>query len=85
MATFANVHQEGQKVSQSDVNPDDLQQQNARKNAPLTPAELSRPTNIQRIQQKKSQVKTLPRSKKLEKLSVYSSCKVILKLLQHFL
>jgi len=59
-----------------DTSQEDLQQQNARKNVPLTPGELSRPTNIQRIQQKKQQVKALPKVKKLEKLAVYSSCKV---------
>ena len=53
------------------------EQQNNKKSAPLTPGELSRPTNIQRIQQKKTQVKALSRVKKLEKLAVYSSCKVI--------
>lgn len=47
-----------------------------KKTLPLTPGELSRPTNIQRIQQKKTQVKSMPRLKKLEKLAVYSSCKV---------
>eukprot|EP00794_Sanderia_malayensis_P003814 gene3814-4343_t len=41
----------------------------------ITPAELTRPSNIQRILQKKAQVKAYPRLKKLEKLGVYSSCK----------
>ena len=36
----------------------------------------SRPNNLQRIAQKKQQVRSFPRSKKLEKLAVYSSCKV---------
>ena len=36
----------------------------------------SRPNNLQRIAQKKQQVRSFPRPKKLEKLAVYSSCKV---------
>ena len=42
----------------------------------ITPSELSRPVNLQRIAQRKAQIKTYPVRKKLEKLSVYSSCKV---------
>ena len=38
--------------------------------------DTSRPNNLQRIAQKKQQVRSFPRSKKLEKLAVYSSCKV---------
>ena len=38
--------------------------------------EMSRPSNLQRIAQKKNQVRNYPRTKKLEKLAVYSSCKV---------
>ena len=38
--------------------------------------EMSRPNNLQRIAQKKSQVRNYARNKKLEKLAVYSSCKV---------
>lgn len=37
--------------------------------------ESSRQNNLQRIAQKKAHVKSWPRSKKLEKLAVYSSCK----------
>ncbi|KAG1653006.1 Histone acetyltransferase KAT2A [Nymphon striatum] len=37
--------------------------------------ESSRQSNLIRIAQKKRQVKTWPRSKKLEKLAIYSSCK----------
>ena len=40
--------------------------------------EMSRPSNLQRIAQKKNQVRNYPRTKKLEKLAVYSSCKVSL-------
>ena len=65
----------GRSSSTSEASNDE--QQNNKKSAPLTPGELSRPTNIQRIQQKKTQVKALSRVKKLEKLAVYSSCKVI--------
>ncbi|XP_064613968.1 histone acetyltransferase KAT2A-like [Liolophura sinensis] len=36
---------------------------------------MSRPNNLQRIAQKKTQVRKYPRNKKLEKLAVYSSCK----------
>ncbi|KAJ8301572.1 hypothetical protein KUTeg_020559 [Tegillarca granosa] len=36
---------------------------------------MSRPNNLQRIAQKKSMVRNYPRTKKLEKLAVYSSCK----------
>lgn len=42
----------------------------------ITPSELSRPANLQRIAQRKVQIKTYPVRKKLEKLGVYSSCKV---------
>ncbi|EDO43844.1 predicted protein [Nematostella vectensis] len=42
----------------------------------MNPSEFSRPVNLQRIAQRKAQVKTYPRRKKLEKLGVYSSCKV---------
>lgn len=38
--------------------------------------EMSRPNNLQRIAQKKAMVKNYSRTKKLEKLAVYSSCKV---------
>ena len=38
--------------------------------------EFSRPNNLQRIAQKKNQVRSFSRPKKLEKLAVYSSCKV---------
>ena len=38
----------------------------------------ARPNNVQRIAQRKHQVRSFPRNKKLEKLAVYSSCKVIL-------
>ncbi|CAH3176186.1 unnamed protein product [Porites lobata] len=41
----------------------------------ITPSELSRPVNLQRIAQRKAQIKTYPVRKKLEKLGVYSSCK----------
>nr|XP_011432298.2 histone acetyltransferase KAT2A [Crassostrea gigas] len=37
--------------------------------------EMSRPNNLQRIAQKKAMVKNYSRTKKLEKLAVYSSCK----------
>lgn len=35
-----------------------------------------RVSNVQRIQQKKAQVRAWPRDKKLEKLAIYSACKV---------
>uniref|UniRef100_T1JCV1 histone acetyltransferase n=1 Tax=Strigamia maritima TaxID=126957 RepID=T1JCV1_STRMM len=38
-------------------------------------SDSSRQSNLQRIAQKKAQVKNWPRTKKLEKLSIYSSCK----------
>ncbi|XP_077978636.1 histone acetyltransferase KAT2A-like [Glandiceps talaboti] len=41
----------------------------------LNPGEIGRPMNLQRIGQRKAQVKSYPRTKKLEKLGVYSSCK----------
>ena len=41
----------------------------------ITPSELSRPANLQRIAHRKAQIKTYPIRKKLEKLGVYSSCK----------
>ena len=41
-----------------------------------TTAEITRPNNFQRIAQKKMMVKSFPRNKKLEKLAVYSACKV---------
>ncbi|KAK3578779.1 hypothetical protein CHS0354_035688 [Potamilus streckersoni] len=40
-----------------------------------TTGEMSRPNNLQRIAQKKALVKNYSRTKKLEKLAVYSSCK----------
>lgn len=43
----------------------------------MTPSDFSRPVNLQRIAQKKDQVKSYTRRKKLEKLGVYSSCKVL--------
>ena len=60
------------------VSPDEGSMQQPRKpsSSQITPAELTRPSNIQRILQKKAQVKAYPRLKKLEKLGVYSSCKV---------
>ena len=52
-------------------------------NTPIKPAsaqggtgEMSRPNNLQRIAQKKALVRSYSRTKKLEKLAVYSSCKV---------
>ena len=50
----------------------------SRRGAPaqISPSEFSRPANLQRIAQRKAQVKTYPRRKKLEKLGVYSHCKV---------
>ena len=80
MASHIGQNEGSNKINNNkttlDTSQEDLQQQNARKNVSLTPGELSRPTNIQRIQQKKQQVKALPKVKKLEKLAVYSSCKV---------
>ena len=52
----------------------------------ITSSELSRPVNLQRIAQRKAQIKTYPIRKKLEKLDVYSSCKAStwrIKLLVH--
>ena len=72
----------GRPSSTSEASNDE--QLNSKKSAPLTPGELSRPTNIQRIQQKKTQVKALSRVKKLEKLAVYSSCKVNLTFIKFF-
>lgn len=43
---------------------------------PTATGEMSRTNNLQRIAQKKTQVRNYPRPKKLEKLAVYSSCKV---------
>lgn len=62
--------------SESSTTIEDSQQQAPKKTSQITPGELSRPANIQRITQKKNQVKAYPRQKKLEKLAVYSSCKV---------
>lgn len=42
---------------------------------PTATGEMSRTNNLQRIAQKKTQVRNYPRPKKLEKLAVYSSCK----------
>ncbi|XP_078660310.1 histone acetyltransferase KAT2A-like [Branchiostoma floridae x Branchiostoma belcheri] len=41
----------------------------------VPPSELSRPINLQRIAQRKSQIRGYNRTKKLEKLGVYSACK----------
>ena len=42
----------------------------------VTSSELVHPDNVQRIAQRKAQIKTYPVRRKLEKLGVYSSCKV---------
>lgn len=42
-----------------------------------TTGEMSRPNHLQRIAQKKAIVLNYPKTKKLEKLAVYSSCKVL--------
>lgn len=39
-------------------------------------ADPGKANNLQRIQQKKHQIRRCPRNKKLEKLALYSSCKV---------
>lgn len=44
-------------------------------NSQGTTGEMSRPNNLQRIAQKKALVRSYSRTKKLEKLAVYSSCK----------
>ncbi|XP_076804539.1 histone acetyltransferase KAT2A-like [Clavelina lepadiformis] len=44
-------------------------------NRPFIPSELARPANLQRIHQRKTQVKNYPYPKKLEKIGSYSSCK----------
>lgn len=49
----------------------------APKTAPNSAAELSKTNNFQRIAHKKMVVRNYPRSKKLELLAVYSSCKVL--------
>ena len=41
----------------------------------FVPSELACPSNLQKIQQRKLQVKHYPNSKKLEKIALYSSCK----------
>lgn len=38
--------------------------------------ELGRQNNLQKIAQKKAQVRSFPKNKKLEKMGIYSSCKV---------
>ena len=40
------------------------------------PSELACPSNLQKIQQRKIQVQNYPQAKKLEKIGIYSSCKV---------
>ncbi|GAB6030513.1 Histone acetyltransferase kat2b [Chamberlinius hualienensis] len=42
---------------------------------PNTPADGSRQSNLMRIVQKKTHIRSWPKTKKLEKLAVYSSCK----------
>lgn len=42
----------------------------------VMPSELTRPVHLARISNRKSQLKALPRQKKLEKLAIYSQCKV---------
>eukprot|EP00058_Branchiostoma_floridae_P028271 XP_002613762.1 hypothetical protein BRAFLDRAFT_84518 [Branchiostoma floridae] len=44
----------------------------------VPPSELSRPINLQRIAQRKSQIRGYNRTKKLEKLGVYSACKGVI-------
>jgi hypothetical protein len=50
----------------------------------LLPSELTRPMHLARINNRKSQLKSLPRQKKLEKLATYSQCKVKVKLTSLF-
>ena len=52
-------------------------EENSQKNGPQgSLTEFGRPNNLQKIAQKKSLVRSYSRLKKLEKLAVYSSCKV---------
>jgi len=39
-------------------------------------SELAHPSNLQKIKQRKAQVKNYSKSKKQEKIALYSSCKV---------
>lgn len=48
-------------------------------------AETTRISNYQRLLLKKQQVRSLPKSKKLDKLAVYSSCKVWTTLVFNFI
>ena len=42
----------------------------------ITPSDLVDPVNLQKIAQRKAQIKTYPVRRKLQKLGVYSSCQV---------
>ena len=42
----------------------------------ITPSDLVRPVNLQRIAQRKAQMKAFPVRNRLQKLAFYSSCKV---------
>ncbi|XP_057293322.1 histone acetyltransferase KAT2A-like [Hydractinia symbiolongicarpus] len=78
MAALNHHHDQSETLkekSESSTTIEESQQQAPKKASQITPGELSRPANIQRITQKKNQVKAYPRQKKLEKLAVYSSCK----------
>ena len=60
------------------LSPTDVVAQRRPSATQINPGEISRPINLQRIAQRKAQVRTYPKTKKLEKLGVYSSCKVSL-------
>ncbi|XP_065053694.1 histone acetyltransferase KAT2A-like isoform X1 [Rhopilema esculentum] len=70
-----NSSMAGKGLSPGSPDESNLQQARKASSSQITPSELTRPSNIQRILQKKAQVKAYPRLKKLEKLGVYSSCK----------
>jgi len=59
----------------SDVTAQDEASTASRRSASVTAVELSRPINIQRIAQKKSQVYNYPLQKKLTRLAAYCPCK----------
>ncbi|XP_033111742.1 histone acetyltransferase KAT2A-like [Anneissia japonica] len=71
---MANVPPGGSK-STSKESPASLSAQRRPSAVLLNPSEISRPMNLQRISQRKALVKNYPKTKKLEKLGVYSSCK----------
>ena len=63
-------------TNNNETSADDAENASKQSNTPVSASEINKTNNFQRIAQKKMLVRGYSRSKKLEKLAVYSSCKV---------